>query len=102
MCNDQKVINQGKKSVECPYCGSSDRLMVSLRKAISDARKEGKAELSTKLSMVLNFLPEHSVMAMAEAQALDLPENFVIMIQDSFGVRPFMDVEYHKEGITVK
>ncbi len=99
-CKDARYLKQGKKMVQCPYCITEEKLLAAIKQAISDAKKDGKAELSIKLQAVLSFLPEYPVMAVLECEALDLPENFVIMIQDSFGIRPFMDVEYHKEGLT--
>lgn len=82
--------------VTCPYCLSEDKLLIAIKRAIKDSKKDKKFSLAEKLQSVLNFLPEHPVMAAMEAEALDLPDNFIIMIQDSFEVRPFMDVEYSK------
>ena len=83
-CKDSHYLKQGKKTVQCPYCISEDKLVSTIKRAIADAVKENKLTLADNLNSVLEFLPESSVMAVLEAQALDLPENFVIMIQDSF------------------
>lgn len=93
-CNDRKIIKQGSKPVTCPYCVTEERLVVAIKRAIEDSVKANRKEFAKKLEKVLYFLPESPVMAVLEAEALDLPENFVIMIRDSFDIRPFGDRTY--------
>jgi hypothetical protein len=80
--------------IPCPYCLSEDKLVSCIKRAIVDARKDKKEELANKLQAVLNFLPEWPVMAILEAEALELNENFILMIQDSFNVLPMGDINY--------
>lgn len=95
-CNNRQYITQGKKMVPCPYCVTEEKLMASFKRAISDAKKEGKSELAGKLKQVLSFLPEYPIMAILEAEALEMNENIVLMISDSFRILPFGDIEYKK------
>jgi hypothetical protein len=88
-CNDRQLLIQGKKSTPCPYCINEERLITSIKRAISDAKKDGKKELAIKLQSVLSFLPEYPVVAILEAEALELNENFILMIRDSFNILPF-------------
>jgi len=74
--------------VDCPYCTTEEKLIIAIKRAISDSKKGGREEFAKKLEKVLAFLPEWPIMAILEAQALSLPDNFIIMLQDSFSVLP--------------
>ena len=90
-CNDRQVMQQGKKLIPCPYCITEEKLMSSIRRAISDAKKEGKKDFAGKLQLVLSFLPESPVMAIMEAEALELNNSLILMIRDAYHVLPFGD-----------
>lgn len=89
-CHGRQFI----KNVPCPYCMTEEKLMNSLKRAIADSKKEGKKELAGKLQIVLDHLPEYPVMAIMEAEYLELNTSLVLMIRDSFDVLPFGDQTY--------
>mgnify|MGYP001193165491 CR=1 FL=1 len=89
-CHGRQFI----KNVPCLYCMTEEKLMNSLKRAIADSKKEGKKELAGKLQIVLDHLPEYPVMAIMEAEYLELNTSLVLMIRDSFDVLPFGDQTY--------
>jgi hypothetical protein len=93
-CNNRQFIPQGKKMIPCPYCVTEERLMASLKRAVADAKKDKKWDFANKIEIILSYLPEYPVMAILEAEEMGLNENLILMIRDSFNVRPFMDAEY--------
>lgn len=96
-CQNKQVIQQGKKLVPCQYCMTEDKLMSALKRAVVDAKKEGKKEFAGKLQIVIDYLPEYPVMAIMEAEYLELNNSLILMIRDAFQVLPFGDNEYEKE-----
>lgn len=95
-CKDAKVIDKKGKFVPCPYCMTEEKLVKAIKGAIKDFRKEKNDAQADKLQKVLDFLPDYPVMAIMEAEALDLNPNISLMIRDTFGTLPFGDVSYKK------
>lgn len=95
-CKNGK-IKKGKRTVNCPYCMSENRLVAAIKKTITDSKKEGKNEFAEKLQIVLNHLPEYPVMAILEAEYLEMNPNLILMIRDSFEILPFGDQTYKGE-----
>ena len=96
-CQNKQVIQQGKKLVPCQYCMTEDKLMSALKRAVVDAKKEGKNDFAKKLQTIIDYLPESPVIAIMEAEYLEMNSSLIIMIQEAFHVLPFGDNEKEKK-----
>lgn len=97
-CQNKQVIQQGRKLIPCQYCMTEDKLMSALKRAVVDAKKEGKDIFAKKLQIVIDYLPEYPVMAAMEAEYLELNNSLILMIRDAFQTLPFGDNKYVGEN----
>lgn len=97
-CQNKQVIQQGRKLVPCQYCMTEDKLMSALKRAVVDAKKEGKSEFAKKLQTIIDYLPESPVIAIMEAEYLELNNSLILMIRDAFQILPFGDSKYVGEN----
>lgn len=81
----------------CPYCMNPTKLETSIDRAIKDCGKKDK-KLGEKLKIVRSFLPDYPIIAMLEAENLELNQNLILLIRDTYGILPFGDVKY-KENV---
>lgn len=70
-------------------CVDGRKIIKGIRCAIRDFIKNGKHQAAEDLEAVLMFLPDYPVMAALEAEGRGLHEDFILMIRDTFKVRPF-------------
>ena len=86
-CGGKGYIKQGDTTVACS-CVDGRKIIKGIRAAIRDFERSGKHEAAENLAAVLMFLPDYPVMASLEAEARGLHEDFILMIRDTFQVRP--------------
>ena len=87
-CNDKGYIQRGDTTVACS-CVDGSKIIKGMRSAIRDFEKCGKHESAQNLVAVLMFLPDYPVVAVMEAEAQGLHEDFILMIRDAFHIKPF-------------
>lgn len=83
----------------CPYCMNPTKLETSMDKAIKDCGKGNKKELGEKLKLVRSFLPDYPIIAMLEAEHLELNNNLILLIRDTYAILPFGDVNYKSDDL---
>lgn len=93
-CKDQLTIQEGNRLIPCPYCMTVERLIKSIKGAISDSKKEKRHDQVAAFEAILSFLPDYPVMAIMEAEYHQVNFNLILMIRDTFDVLPFGDKEY--------
>lgn len=90
-CGGQGVIkNKGTATITfCPHCVDARKIMHAIKAAIKQAKDVGDKSAASNLSAVSKFLPKYSVMAVMEAEARGLPDSFINVLRQTFGVKQF-------------
>jgi len=86
----------GADAETCKHCITAKGFMSSLDKAIELADKKDNKIKANELRLVRANLPEYPVMAVMEAEAVEMSAKFIEMIEQAFDVKPFMDANYKK------
>jgi glutaredoxin len=91
-CGGKGIIKSGGKTTTitfCPHCIDAKKLLSAIKAAIQEARKSKNRDAVASLVAVQKFLPKYPVMAVMEAEARELHDDFIQVIMRAFGVLPF-------------
>lgn len=90
-CRDTGVYEQDGSHMTCPYCTGRKKFMGHLSNAIKQAKIGKKEQLEKDLIAVNSLLPEYPVMAILEAEARGLRQEFILFIREAFDVLPLKE-----------
>jgi hypothetical protein len=62
--------------------------MGAIKQAITNCNRKKNTVGADNLRAILKLLPNYPVMAVLEAEARELNDDFIKMIRENFGVRP--------------
>jgi hypothetical protein len=68
---------------------SQDYLLDAIKRAMEETQRKGNYDTHYRLSQIYQFLPEYPVMAVLEAEYLQVDKELVSMIAKGFDVKPF-------------
>lgn len=81
-----KIIHNGEIK-KCNYCNVGDNLITAIRDAAIICTKNGEYQQAYLLNRILSFLPDYPVLAVMEAEELDMDETFIELLRDSFNIK---------------